>query len=145
MRCRAGGNSADGTGERLKALHQRLQEARDASDNDTLTPEHYNRVDGAINEAINHLPLVHSGDGSSPLRWRVPDQVSENEEMVPHDLVQRFRDLLKGHEGPLGDLLLNSKTQAKLRAIFPGVEEKELHRLLNETQVCMEACAESHE
>ena len=71
--------------------------------------------------------------------------MSENEDLVPHDLVERFRDLLKGHEGHLGDLLLNSKTQAELRAIFLGVEEKELHRLLYETQICMEARTEAHE
>ena len=70
--------------------------------------------------------------------------MSANEDNVPHGLVERFRDLLKGHQGHLGDLLLNSRNQAELRAIFPGVEKKELQRLLNETQICMEAGAESH-
>ena len=125
-------------------MHQRLQEPRDASESGTMTHEHLNRVDWATNDAIRHLPLVHAGDVSSRLRWREPDQVSENENMVPHDLVEKFRSLLKGHKGRLGDLLLNSKNQAELRAIFPGVEDVELHRLLNETQICMEIGAEPH-
>ena len=52
-------------------------EARDASDSGTIIYENFSRVDGAINDAIHHLPFVYAGGGgANPLRWRIADQVS---------------------------------------------------------------------
>ena len=99
-------------------------------------------MDWATNNANHHPSLVHAGDVSTPLRWREPDQVLKDENMVSHDVVEIFCGLLIGHKGCLGDRLLNPKNQAELQALCPGVEDLDLHRLLNETQICKEMCTE---
>lgn len=122
------------SGGTVASLHQRLEEARLASTNGTVTPNDYRRVDEAINKALRELPIRSSGDGDGPLLWSESIDPPKHEDLVPTKLQEEVDELRKRHGEKVEHVLTEPDILADLAALLPGLDERELKQLLIEAK-----------
>lgn len=123
----------------LRGIRTRLDDARVAASEGTLSPTHYRKMDEAISNALQRLPSRRCDDtknDATRFRWADPEpiKVLALDSEADDGSVERLRALFEQHVGPLQDLVLQPQTRAELAAIFPGINDDELHRVLTDMQ-----------
>lgn len=117
-------------------IRRRLEEIHMALENGVFTVEHHRQIDDVINFALRQLPVLISDGHCGSLSWRESLDQPE-QDVVPVELLDQLRDLVKGYEGNINGLFMQPDKRAALVALFPGLEENELPEILAEVTAKM--------
>ena len=125
----------------LVTVRSRLEDARVAVAQKSVTPDHYQQVDRAISGALGQLYFFHRSDRdgsiSNHIQWAKPvDRPQHVEDLATaHSQgIKRIQAMVAEHNGPLEDLMLEPSKRAELKAIFEGAGEGQLLQLLKDMQ-----------
>lgn len=129
----------------LGTVRDRLEDAHVADMNGKVTSKHFHDVDNAISEALGQLRFFDLSDEAErqagQLHWTTPhDEIPAEEDLasVHHQAVEDFEATILGHTGPLEDLMLQPDKYARLKYVFPDLDDAEIRQILTSAQTARE-------